>query len=355
MKSNFESMNRLAAVMVLPALTFVLFLGLTLFSARVGNTTFDASQSDNQLPWQSALWALIALALGTMTDLPSKLGDFSEDLTFYLKASPFICFLNSLQSVSVFVYYMRWGTLGTGIWSAFDDLAHEKFGHKQLSRGLRRPVRYTIFVLGSLPQAVKLYSFKGALVAQIIGTCYLVDFFVDEIIFQVSLYRRSRQKRWHGSSIFQQSNQPAFRDLSLTRRTTFQNRHRYVLHESKVVGAMALTFLWSASIPFWSLARSRSWSDASDRLDKQQVLLCALVAAITCIYVAAASAVVRNGESLKGALSYLSFGGVITSIGTLPAAFLMRVDLPWIVRYLVNRFALITILLCAIIPIFIYF
>ncbi|OHE91490.1 hypothetical protein CORC01_13223 [Colletotrichum orchidophilum] len=142
----------------------------------------SANASENHLSWQSAFWALLALALNTATQPCGQICGLPSEWGFVLRWSPVVCIINSLEALSCLRLHRRDSKLtlvvaphkyDTGMDSSNSDVAN-------LQRNTL--VRIVAFILGPLLQAAKLYACQGIFWVQVLATIYLASFLCDELL-----------------------------------------------------------------------------------------------------------------------------------------------------------------------------
>lgn len=150
----------------------------------------------NILSWQSAFWAIVPIALNTMSLPSGKTLGFSSTYSFALKSSPIICAASALDSMArLIVYTWNTGSLPAALerWVSvrFGDTAESEDGSFE---SLRRNKYFTLCLsaLGTLPQAVKIFAARGIPWTQVCCATYLASFCVDGII---TLLARRRSPR----------------------------------------------------------------------------------------------------------------------------------------------------------------
>jgi hypothetical protein len=149
----------------------------TLHNGTISNSTVPQI-SDSPLTWQSGFWALLAIALGSMTQV-SPSADFPLTDPFSMtRASPIICLADS-------VVIIVW-TLGLSVFSDARLSVIEALRCFRKETGLEKKnervtiLTMTLFLLGPLPQFIKLNACSGipwTLVwAWTFMVCYLLYF-----------------------------------------------------------------------------------------------------------------------------------------------------------------------------------
>lgn len=161
------------------------------------------SDADSQVSWQSCFWALVPLALSTMTQptgkvfytLPSHVG-------FYLRVSPIIC---ALDATGTLVVYLRYLCLTVSFRHAATLVMDARtrdhlFGEWGISRRAQSTtdvttrvnslqalesiasVRWLIFMLGALPQAIKIFAMSSILWTKALAAMFVTSYCIFELI-----------------------------------------------------------------------------------------------------------------------------------------------------------------------------
>jgi len=103
-----------------------------------------------------------------------------------MRSLPFIC-LADILSIFSKVGYRRW-TLGISIRKCVRIVIDEKFGtHEEVLVFARSSwLRWLFFILGPMPQAIRLASFRGTFGTQFFGFSYLLSWLLTEILGLIS-------------------------------------------------------------------------------------------------------------------------------------------------------------------------
>ena len=152
-----------------------------------------ANSTTNEVSWQSAFWALVPVALNSMTQPCGKIYGFSEEYGFFLRSSPIIC---AYDAVSIFMLFglclvreKSFRKAGQAViscrWPRLNEELEingglETSGLQELQRNSR--FRLSLFAAGALPQLVKIYAFTGVPWTKIWATLFLVSFALFEIL-----------------------------------------------------------------------------------------------------------------------------------------------------------------------------
>jgi len=150
---------------------------------------------DDQISWQSAYWALVAIALSTMSQPCGKFCGLSPRVRTWLRISPIFCVLDCFQ---IFAELARciWHNIPLFIGIEvlleirFADIADKAEGLQALED--LTFVRWLFFVLGSLPQVIKLFSCNGIPWTKAWAAMYLISFTVIEGLVLVSGFDKGR-------------------------------------------------------------------------------------------------------------------------------------------------------------------
>lgn len=143
-------------------------------------------ESTSTVSWQSAFWALVPIALNSMTQPAGNLFGFpSVDQGFGLRSSPIVCACDALHfffclTSHTIAYRSPREAMKLTLKTRFQNRnAEEQSSGAKLQQN---PVfRVVLFTLGALPQIVKLFSMEGILVTRMIASLYFGSFLVLEI------------------------------------------------------------------------------------------------------------------------------------------------------------------------------
>ena len=157
------------------------------FPQLLTNLAINAADTSNQVSWQSAFWALVPIALNSMSQPSGKVLGFQQKYGFFLNSSPIVCVANALE----LIFKLTWRSLSMrSLDEATRSVADDLFGNDE---SLERPnkitrlqemkaVRLILFCLGALPQVVKLCAMRGIVRTQICALLFLGSFTVIEAI-----------------------------------------------------------------------------------------------------------------------------------------------------------------------------
>lgn len=132
--------------------------------------------------WESAFWAVVPLAMNSMTQpagmvcfLPSRYGQF-------LRCSPVICLFDALIIIEQFIWLsiVRASPFAAArevIDFRFQDFSEQENDGSFRSLQKNTAFRLGMFFLGVLPQTIKLYSITGLLPVKLAGAAYLTCFY----------------------------------------------------------------------------------------------------------------------------------------------------------------------------------
>jgi hypothetical protein len=135
--------------------------------------------------WQTVCWILIALAMNTMAQPAGRVCGISSRYRTYARCSPIVCAADMVSIVTrllITCFYLR-----TSPVTALRMLKAERYKDVEPIEGIRVIEQYTwlrwvYFILGALPQAIKLMSFRGTPWTQVVGLIFLVSFIIVEMI-----------------------------------------------------------------------------------------------------------------------------------------------------------------------------
>ncbi|OBT69347.1 hypothetical protein VE03_01062 [Pseudogymnoascus sp. 23342-1-I1] len=163
----------------------------------VANTLPTACSDVNIVPWQSALWALLALALNAMTQ-PSDADPSPDSAISLLRSSPVTCLTDSLS-------ILVWLTVGRFYGeSSSNSLASKRIAIRpdplpDRPRVFSPITTAVFFILGPLPQAVKLAGMSGVPFTQAIGFIFLVSYLLGA--YEDHAVGRARRRHTKNSTL----------------------------------------------------------------------------------------------------------------------------------------------------------
>ncbi len=142
-----------------------------------------------EVSWYSAFWTLIPLALNSMTQpcgralgLPAKYG-------FALRSNPLLCASDALTVLTSTLYWsIQLRSLLGGARKVarcrFEDPEDEEGESSSSLQELQRNkiFRTWVFVLGALPQTVKLYAMSGIFWTKVLSSMFIGSFAILEVI-----------------------------------------------------------------------------------------------------------------------------------------------------------------------------
>ncbi|KAL8782109.1 MAG: hypothetical protein Q9213_005679 [Squamulea squamosa] len=147
------------------------------------------SSLDTEVTWPSILWALLPIAFNSMTQPAGAIASrITAEQSFYLRASPFVCIVEASAVLIQFVCLaikVRNPYLATSCLSKarLQTLTIPGTPRTQLQNLQENNLfRAILFVLGVLPQAIKLFASSGIPASRAWASLYLVSWTVLEIL-----------------------------------------------------------------------------------------------------------------------------------------------------------------------------
>ena len=142
----------------------------------------------NQVSWQSAFWALVPIALNSMTQPSGKVLGMPSKSGFYLNSSPIVVTVDALNLLIKLVWRAYWMQSFSAAAQSitekrFADVGGRHSGLAQLQE--IKSVRLIVFVFGALPQIIKLYAMSGVLGTQICASLFFGSFLIIEAIMML--------------------------------------------------------------------------------------------------------------------------------------------------------------------------
>jgi hypothetical protein len=156
-----------------------------------------STDTSSQVSWQSAFWSLVPLALNTMLQPSGRVCGFRPELRTYLRSSPLICAADSISTLIRFaIYSIRLNSPFSGAKATLDTRFQ---GQSSSGEGLQALERTTLvrwvmgFILGALPQFIKLVGLQGVPWTTAWGCMYITEFCLIEILGLLSLLAKAKQ------------------------------------------------------------------------------------------------------------------------------------------------------------------
>jgi hypothetical protein len=124
-----------------------------------------------------------------MTQPAGRVRDLSAKHRFILQSSPFICALNAISTHATWLWHMFWNleaplTAARRIARArFRDVEEVAEEDSIESLEKNRPFRYTVYLLGAVPQFVKLFGSSSIPWIQTWGAMYVGSWIVLQVAF----------------------------------------------------------------------------------------------------------------------------------------------------------------------------
>ena len=146
-----------------------------------------ADSARNEVSWQSAFWALVPIAINSMTQPCGKIYGFSEDYGFFLRSSPIICAYDAISTLVLFGFRL---IEGKSFRKASQAVISYRFRHTNEeigSGGLQdlqnnTRLRLFLFAAGALPQLIKIYAFAGVHWTKVWASLFFVSFGLLEVL-----------------------------------------------------------------------------------------------------------------------------------------------------------------------------
>lgn len=135
---------------------------------------------------QPAFWGLVPIAVNTMLQPSGRILGLPSSINVVIRSSPFICATSVLHS---FWKFRRCLWRNDSMTSAIESFAADRFddwaeGDAGSLNSLRhnRTFQILFFVLGVLPQALKIYCSAGILPTQVVATLYLACYMCNFVL-----------------------------------------------------------------------------------------------------------------------------------------------------------------------------
>ena len=158
------------------------------------NSSIPHQQHNNELLAPSLFWAFVPTALNAMTQPSGRIFGLHTYYSFALRISPIICGISAALTLTQVTYLtliqksFKVACLGVYAQRFKSTLTD---GEQRLSGDFDRLrinsiFRIGLFVLGALPQSIKLFSSSGVAFAQACCAAFVTAFVTDEVILYIS-------------------------------------------------------------------------------------------------------------------------------------------------------------------------
>lgn len=154
------------------------------------------ADTSNEVSWQSAFWALLPIALNSMTQPTGKVLGTPSKYSFYFNSSPIICLANALEIIVSKLCWRAWtlesldAAASLTAKELFEDVKSQERPSGLVQLQEIKVVRLTVFVLGAIPQIIKLYAMSGVVGTQLCASMYLGSFlFIEATMRWLDGYR----------------------------------------------------------------------------------------------------------------------------------------------------------------------
>ena len=145
------------------------------------------ADNTSEVKWQVAMWALVPLALGAMTQSCGRVFDYSGSLAFWLRSSPFICVGDVLSfAFSILIDYTVAPTFSlkhvrSELAWRFQDT---DFKTKTVTEAGRSIItRWMLIILGGIPfQTIKIFAMQGIPFTQLLAMAFFFPQIIGEIL-----------------------------------------------------------------------------------------------------------------------------------------------------------------------------
>lgn len=155
-------------------------------------TTSSENDSNNQLSWQSAFWALVGIAVNTAIEPSGSIIGFPASWGPALKCSPVFCIINAFEALRC-VRILP----GLKLLVVPDKYDTDESSARTDVAALQRNtlLRVVAFVLGPAMQATKLFACSGIFCTKLLAGIYLGSFLCDELVLCLIWSTGSNSKR----------------------------------------------------------------------------------------------------------------------------------------------------------------
>jgi hypothetical protein len=152
-------------------------------TGRVAAPTYT---DDSQVWWQTCFWTLVILGLNTMAQPSGRVLELPARYGTYLRSSPIICLADILSIFARLIYCCftpSSGSLQHIIAERFEVVGSSEDMESIISTAW---VRWLCFLLGPLPQIIRLASFQGVYWTKLWAFGFVLSWLLVEVLILLS-------------------------------------------------------------------------------------------------------------------------------------------------------------------------
>ena len=157
-------------------------------NSTIPEVVYETSvMDDKQVEWPSAFFALLCMALNSITQPSGRMCDLPYSLRFLARSSPVFCLVDSLTVLVLWIRHMIWHLESPS--RAASRIARARFSDIEgdtddnltsLERNFA--FRCAVFGFGVLPQAIKIFACQGIRFVQAVAAVYLISWSILELL-----------------------------------------------------------------------------------------------------------------------------------------------------------------------------
>ncbi len=150
---------------------------------KLPTDTIPGDSLQSPVSWQSVFWAVIAMALNVLLQNAGSVCARSSSWRIPLRSSPLICAADTILCLLELLWIKTlgcsWSTAARHVWYGRFEEPRTWAGS-----GVDSNWRWSMiaFVLGALPQFIKVFVMQGVIATQIIAIAFFGAFLVPEIL-----------------------------------------------------------------------------------------------------------------------------------------------------------------------------
>lgn len=148
-----------------------------------------ASASSSEVSWQTCFWILITIGLNTMFQPCGRVCGIDKRYSTSMRSLPLVCFADTASILGRLSY--AWLKLKISFRKCVRYTMNERLQGTGFLEGMKNLknttwLRWLLFILRPLPQAIRLASFRGIPWTQFLGFSFLSSWLLVEIMVLVS-------------------------------------------------------------------------------------------------------------------------------------------------------------------------
>jgi hypothetical protein len=156
--------------------------GFSITNSTAGRDSQGPTGSTRTVHWQSAFWALAAIAANSCLQESGNICEIRAKFGLFVKSSPVFCAVDAVVVWGQIIYYLTRFSPRVALRIVARSREQHSTGAPEESTSLPRIVGRCLLLLLALLQALKLYALRGIPWTQAFGTMYLLSYATNALL-----------------------------------------------------------------------------------------------------------------------------------------------------------------------------